>query len=85
MPSWPWFKIISAFLMVVSAFVTTMHVDDVVIRLPFVYNLEYNLFSVNVEIIGTQFVNRLYMRLRCLVAFSFPNKQACQSAFHTIF
>ena len=60
-------------MMAVSAFVTTKHVDDVVIRLPFVYNLEYNLFSVHEEIIGTQFVNRLYMRLRCLVAFSFPN------------
>lgn len=47
MPSGLWFKIISAFLMVVSAFVTTKHVDDVVIRLPFVYNLEYNLFGVH--------------------------------------
>lgn len=72
MPSGLWFKIISAFLMVVSAFVTTKYVDDVVIRLPFVYNLEYNLFSIQAEIIVIQFVNRSYMILICLVPLYFP-------------
>jgi len=74
MQRWFRFKIMSVSLIWGPAFVTTKkHVDDVVvIQLSFVYNLEYNLFSIQAEIIVIQFVNRSYMILICFVPLYFP-------------